>query len=132
MAMLEEVGTYIGANTSFTLGTDLYLALIPDTPDNCVAIYENVGVTPLSTLGSTDLPQIERPDLQVIVRNTSYATGRSNIETVYRLLTAVENATLSSVLYHRIEATTTPYVYERDDSRRIMFTCNFNVMKALS
>jgi len=131
MALLDDMGTYVGSNTALTLGTDLYLSLLPDSPDNVVALFENTGIVPVSTLGSTNLPQIERPELQFIVRNTSYATGRTLANTLWELLTSVSNSTIEGTLYHRIEATSSPFVFERDQSRRVLFSCNFNVMKEL-
>lgn len=131
MALLDDMGTYVAANTSLTLGTDLYLSLLPDTPDNVVGLFENTGVVPISAMGSANLPKIERPELQFIVRNTSYATGRTLANELWELLTSVSNATIESTLYHRIEATSSPFVFERDNSRRVLFSCNFNVMKEL-
>lgn len=132
MAFLDDLGAYVDTNTALTLGTDLFLSLMPDTPDNVVALYESTGgVVPVSTMGSTNLPQIERPELQIIVRNTSYSTGRTLANTLWELLTAVSNTTIESTLYHRIESTSSPFVFDRDDSRRVLFSCNFNVMKEL-
>jgi len=131
MAMLDDIGTYIAANTSLTLGTDLFLGLMPDDPGNVVAIYENGGATPVSTMGGASLPVMERPELQVIVRNATYATGRSTAETLYQLLTQVAGQTLTSTLYHRIEAISAPAVFDRDQNRRVLFTTNFTVLKDL-
>ena len=129
MAILDDIGGYINTNTSFTLGTDFFLSLLPDTPDNCVALFESGGVAPQYTQGSTGTPVIERPELQVITRHTSYETGRANANTVYLLLTAITNATINSNLYYRIEAAASPAMFQRDDSRRVLFTTNFNVMR---
>lgn len=131
MALLDDIGTYVAANTSLVLGTSLFLSLMPDESDNLVGLYENTGIIPVSTLGSSGLPKIERPELQFIVRNTSYATGRALSNTLWELLTSVANQTLSGTFYHRIEATSSPFVFERDISRRVLFSCNFNVMKEL-
>jgi len=131
MAMLDDIGGYVDTNTSFTLGTDLFLSILPDSPDNCAVILENGGAPPISTMGTTNTPQLERPEIQIIVRNTSYSTGRANAETLFRLLTAVSNATINGNLYHRIEATSSPELYERDQSRRSLFSVNFNVIKEL-
>ena len=40
MAFLPEIGTYLAANVtnvSLTLGTNLFLGRLPETPDTCVA-----------------------------------------------------------------------------------------------
>lgn len=131
--MLDDIGAYVATNVgSLTLGTNLFLSLLPETPDNVVAIIENSGVAPVFTQGSSHLPRIERPEIQVLVRNDSYATGRALAETIYRLLTQVTNQTIGSVLYHRIEAISSPQLLERDQNYKSVFTTNFYVMKELS
>jgi len=94
-------------------------------------ILENTGVAPIFTQGSNNLPKMERPEIQVLVRNTSYSTGRANAETIYRLLTQVTNATINGNLYQRIEAIASPALMERDLNRRVLFTTNFNVIREL-
>lgn len=131
MGMLEDIGTYLDTNSALTLGSDLFLGLIPDTPGNCVALFENSGVTPDFTLGANNLPELERPELQAIVRNQSYSTGRALADTVYRVLTQIANQTISSTLYLRIQAISTPSVMDRDDNKRVLFTTNFYVVRAM-
>jgi hypothetical protein len=129
MGMLDDIGAYVDTNTSLTLGTNLFLGLLPESPGNCVALFEESGVSGLYTQGSTNLPQLERPQLQLIVRNDSYATGRSLADTVYRVLTQITNQTINSNLYLRIEATSNPAVMDRDKTKRVLFTCNFDVVR---
>jgi hypothetical protein len=132
MAMLEDVGGYLDTQVAaLTLGTNLFYSLMPETVDNCVALYENAGVTPNFTMGSVNTPQLERPQLQFILRNTSYANGRTLAETIYRTLTAIANQTINGVLYLRVQAAGVPAVIERDASKRTVFSCNFDVIKAL-
>ena len=58
--ILESVGDYLqntasafGAHASQgTLGTSIFLAVLPETPDACVAVYENAGSSPTFTMGS--------------------------------------------------------------------------------
>lgn len=129
MGMLEDIGGYVDTNTSLTLGTDLFLGVLPDAPSNCVALFENGGVSGLYTLGTDNLPKLERPQLQFIVRNASYATGRNLAETLYRLITQITNQTINGNLYLRIEAVSVPDVMDRDQSKRVLFTCNFDVVR---
>lgn len=130
--LVEDVGGFISTNTFLVLGTTLFLSLLPETPSNCVVVIENSGTAPVFTQGSYNLPQIERPELQIIVRNDSYATARSVAETLYRLLTQVVEQTIGGTRYHRIEAISTPSLFQRDDNRRSLISCNFYVMKGLS
>jgi len=129
--MLDDIGGYVASNTALTLGTDLFLSLLPDEPGNVVGLFENSGVQPISTMGSVNLPRIDRPELQFIVRNTSYAAGRTLADTLWQLITSISNATINGTLYHRIEAVTSPYIIERDANQRSVLSCNFNVLKEL-
>lgn len=133
MTILEDLGGYLDSSTaSLTLGTNLFYGLMPETVDNVVALYENAGAAPNFTLGSSNLPQMERPQLQVLVRNTAYSTGRSLAETIYRTLTAIANQTINTNSYLRVEALGMPAVLERDSSKRVIFTMNFDVVRLLA
>lgn len=130
MAILDDIGAYIDTNNAtLTLGTNLFLSLLPETPDNCVSLYEDSGAAGMYTHGSTGLPVLERPGLQFIVRNTVYASGRSLSEDIYRLLAAVVNQSIGSNTYLRIEAIHSPSLMERDSSSRCLFTCSFDIIK---
>jgi len=129
--LLGEVGTYIVANSSYVEGTDLFYGFLPETPDNCLALYELTSSPPDFTLG-TDLPVFERPRIQMYVRNTSYSTGRSAAETIWQLLTKISNQDLTGVRYHRIQAISSVQFLSRDKNRRSTFTANLDVTKVPS
>ena len=130
MALLEDLGGYLDTQlASLTLGTNLFYGLLPETVSNCVALYENAGAPPNFTMGSNNLPQLERPQLQAIIRNTVYATGRSLAEDIYRVFTQISNQTINSNVYLRVEALGVPAVLQRDSSTRVLFTCNFDIVR---
>lgn len=134
MALLDEVGTYLDTNVSaLTLGTNLFLGLMPDTPAICASIYELTSMSPYFTMnGSTSEPVLENPRVMLYVRHSVYSTGRALIETVWKQLNEVSDDTLSSVGYLRIAGLGSPEFLERDENFNVMFSCNFQVMKALS
>jgi hypothetical protein len=129
MGMLDDLGAYLDTNSALTLGTDLFLGILPETPSNCVALFENSGVSPDFTLGANNLPILERPELQVIVRNASYSTGNTLADTIYRVFTQITNQSINSVNYLRIQAIANPSVMDRDSNRRVLFTTNFRVIR---
>lgn len=131
MAILDDIGGYLDTQlTTLTLGTNFFLGKMPEVPpNNIAAIFENAGLQPLYTQGSVNLPAFERPELQVIVRNSSYTAGRALAESMYRVLTQIANQTINGTLYYRIEALHTPEVFDRDKSGLVLFTCNFTVMR---
>jgi hypothetical protein len=130
MTTLEDLGGYLDTQLAgLTLGTNFFYSLLPETVDNCVALYENSGAPPNFTMGSNNLPKLERPQVQALIRNTSYTTGRDLAENVYRALTQVSNQTINSNSYLRVEALGVPSVIERDTNRRVLFSVNFDVVR---
>lgn len=130
MALLDELGTYIGSQVgSLTLGTNLFLGRLPDEPDTCVALYETGGSEPLSVMGSDALPPVEQPRVQVLTRASSYATARALAGTIWLALENILNENLSGVRYHRCAAVQSVFALERDSHDRIILAQNFQVQK---
>ena len=130
--LLVDLGGYIDTNfAGLTLGTNFFYGLLPESPDNAVAIYENSGVSPIFTQGTVNTPAIERPQLQFLVRNTSYETGIALANSLYLFITAIANQTINSTNYLRVVAISNPSVIERDQNKRIIFTCNFDVQRLI-
>lgn len=67
----EELALYLQARGHGTRGVDLFLNFQPDTPDNCVTVYdESAPLIPESHVLS-----IDQLGVQVIVRNSSGSTA---------------------------------------------------------
>ena len=121
--MLSEIGAYLAMQNTGTVGTDIFLGLMPDQPDNCVALYEYAGSPPdLHWNG-------EYPGLQVRVRSTSYSGGRAKIGEIVDLLHGLHEQELSGTRYLLIKARGSPEVLKRDGSNRIEFLVNFEIIK---
>ena len=132
MALLPDVGTYLAAaGLSLTVGTNLFYGRLPDSPDKCVAIYESNGATPIETMSDNTEPPVVHPGLQVLARDAAYADAQSLAEDVWQKLTLVTNETLTSTLYLRVAPVQQPAPIERDSQDRVLFSCNFDVLKAL-
>lgn len=130
MATLLDIATYIDTElASLTLGTNLFIGRMPDTPDNCVTLYEYGGSVPDNTMG-TSAPSLENPSIQVAVRSTTYAGAVTTIRSIWDKLEAVVDEDLSGTRYNRISANQSPFPLDRDTSDRILFVQNFDVTKA--
>lgn len=123
-----EVGDYLQAQGLGTVGTDLFYGSLPDTPVACVAIKELPGQPPQAEFGG---PAWERPRLEIIVRGTSYFTGRQQAEAVYRALLGITNETLSGTFYLSAEPQT-PEQIGRDEHEHERFAVHCLFQKALS
>jgi hypothetical protein len=121
--MLKEIGTYLQSQGIGTLGADLFLGLMPDQPDNCIALFEYAGSPPdLHWNG-------EYPGLQVRVRNKSYAAARAKIGEVMNELHGLHEQTLSGVRYLLIKARGSPEILKRDENNRVELFVNFEIIK---
>ena len=121
--MLSDIGNYLQAQGIGTLGTNIFLGLMPDQPDNCVALFEYAGSPP-------DLHwEGEYPGLQVRVRNKGYAAARTKIGEVMEKLHGLHEKTLSGTRYLLIKARGSPEVLKRDNNNRVELFVNFEIIK---
>jgi len=121
--MLSDIGNYLQAQGIGTLGTNIFLGLMPDQPDNCVALFEYAGSPP-------DLHwEGEYPGLQVRVRNKGYAAARTKIGEVMEKLHGLHEQTLSGTRYLLIKARGSPEVLKRDANNRVELFVNFEIIK---
>lgn len=106
MSVLEAMGGYIDANSSLTLGVNLFLSKMPQTPDACVAIFEYEGMPPIENFGSSGY-SISRPSIQVMVRGAreDYVGARDLAETLRASVSSISNTILSSVGILRVAST---------------------------
>ena len=134
MSLLTDIGSFLDSASistqDLTLGTNLFLGRLPESPDTCVALVQTAGVVPIDTFG-TSFPPLENQGLQTLIRATSYATAESLAVDVFKALAAVENATLTSTLYLKIEAQQSPFALLRDEQERQVMSCNYIIAKAL-
>lgn len=131
--LLDEVGTYLGTNVAaLTLGTNLFLSRMLETPDVAVTLYSSTAAPPTYHFGGDGNPDLESPRLQVLVRHTSYSSCASMAYDVFTELNQVSNTALSGTTYLRIAAVDSPTFLERDRNDRVIFTTNYDVLKELS
>jgi len=129
--ILEAVGTYIdNNNATLALGTNLFLAKMPDTPDVCVCVYEYQGVAPIETFGNKAI-EIDRPSVQIAVRagRDDYPAARDLADTLRTLVSGMSNVTVGSVLVMRVASSGSLYSLGADalDRPRVVFNLDCHV-----
>ena len=130
MSVLADVGAYVDSQmATLTLGTNLFLGRLPDTPDKCVGLFEYGGGSPINTLGSDAMPTMELPRLQVLARDVAYSDARSLAISVWAVIEGILNETLNGTLYQRVSAVQSVFPLERDSVQRVIFAQNFQVFK---
>jgi len=121
--MLKEIGTFLQSQGIGTLGADIFLGLMPDKPDNCIALFEYAGSPP-------DLHwEGEYPGLQARVRDKSYPAGKAKIEQIARVLHGLHETVLGGTRYVLVKARGSPEVLKRDNNNRVEFFVNFEIIK---
>ena len=145
--MLREIGAYLATKNVGTVGTDIFLGLMPDQPDNCVSLFEYAGSPPdLHWAG-------EYPGLQVRVRGTSYEAARSKIGDIVKKLHGLyeqilsdegepegigdegegngeeESTPVTGTRYLLIKAKGSPEILKRDNNNRVELFVNFEIIK---
>lgn len=132
--LLADLGAYLVTNGLGTLGTDIHLGILRDSPDVATGLFELPGGLSLDTMESTGRPSIITPRLQVLTRAASedYEASKARADAVWDLLTRVVNQTINGTYYVRIEATDTPAPLDRDDDKRVLFVANYRVHRAVA
>jgi hypothetical protein len=127
--ILESVGDYLVTNSLGTLGTNLFLGTMPETPDACVAVYENSGSAPMFTMGTGGIV-IDYPMIQIVARagREDYPTARDKAESIRTLLASVLDSTISSVNIMRIEPMGSVNPLGVDSKFRPMVSVNFRCL----
>ena len=125
--ILEAIGNYLVAQGQGTLGTNLFLSRMPETPDACVCIYEGEGGLPEFTMGNTIL---DNPAIQIIVRGTreDYVTARDKAQTIRLLLAQLADQTLSGVTVLRVSPIGSVLPMGLDKNDRPMVSTNYRAI----
>jgi hypothetical protein len=125
--ILEAIGNYLVAQGQGTLGTNLFLSRMPETPDACVCIYEGEGGLPEFTMGNTIL---DNPAIQIIVRGTreDYVTARDKAQTIRLLLAQLADQTLSGVTVLRVAPIGSVLPMGLDKNDRPMVSTNYRAI----
>lgn len=121
--MLEALADRLNSASVAVTASNLYIGLMPSSPDLCVAIYEYAGAAPLEVMNN-DAATLERPSVQVIVRGgrNDYPTARTLIENVRDTLTAISNETISGVRFLRVMGLSSINALGVDDNDRPRFS----------
>lgn len=115
----EEIADKLETEGLGTVGTDIFIGHLPDTPNNAVVVIDTFGDAP-----DPSLP-IENPRFQVLVRNTAYSTGRAKLDAIMTALHKLANVTLGSTYVYAVLANSGGGHIGRDEAGRDEFSMNF-------
>lgn len=119
--LIKDIKTYL-VNQGIALTSVIFLDSLPDTPDNLIVISEYGGSTSIG---------LDEARIQILVRNTSYSTGKTLINSIRALLDTVsveQFVTLATSRKAVFSAIQRPFKLNEDSKKRITFVCNFKVI----
>ena len=127
--MLESLADRLQAASVATIATNLFIGLMPDDPDTCVALYEYAGSPPMEVLVD-NTATLERPSVQVITRagRNDYPTAKTLIENVRDTLTDITDDTISGVRFLRVNQISSINALGVDENDRPRFSLSLQVV----
>ena len=129
--VVEELAAYLSAQGLGVLGTDMWLHVSPNEPDEQMTIIEYAGDEPEFTQNDRGV-DTENPRVQIAVRSEQPEVARLLAEQVYQALMKIRNELLNGTRILWCRPIDVPALAGRDDSGRFLVTCNFNVKKELT
>lgn len=125
MRFIDNVATYLAANSIGTVATDLFIGILPPTPDNAVMVDYTGGLEP------DRYAPVRKLTVQTTVRNTDYDDGYDKIQAIFDLLhRKLDDLELETggVDVMEVMALQEPTFIGQDETNRYVFTCNFLFM----
>lgn len=128
---LEEIGTRLQDQALGTVGSTIFLAQIPDSPDDVLGVLPTGGLESIRTMGVNDL--VLRPSFQVMARAKTSKAARDKIHSARAALhgfTGTLTGGAETARYLEIKALQSEGVpLAVDDQSRHRWVCNFQVHK---
>jgi hypothetical protein len=124
--MIEDIATYLQTVGVGTIGSTLFKGQIPTLPDNCVAVFQYAGSSPIVT---HDKKVLDSLGLQIRVRNTEYSVGMTKAQEIIDLLSPKSNITIGTGFYLSVVANQNPVPLGLDEKGRHEFSVNFSILK---
>lgn len=128
----EDLVDYLDTNSALvTEGTNLFAGPMPEDPDVCIAVthYGSQGSDAYVMGASLTAPGYEVEEVQLMVRHTSRATGRSTANTLHALLANLHSTTINARSYFAVEDQGPPFTIGQDQNGRWRFVSNYTVKK---
>lgn len=117
----------IGKGTA--LAADLFANSMPDSPANCISVFQYGGDLSNKGFGGDTAP-LENFALQVNVRNTNPETAESTCYDIYKALDQMSaNITINSTTYTWFHPLQPPFLLERDESNRAIYIFNLECQR---
>jgi hypothetical protein len=127
--MLEALADRLVSASVGVLAQNLFIGLMPTTPDACITLYEYAGSPPMEVF-QDNAATLEMPSVQVMTRaaRNDYPAAKALMESVRDTLTAITDETISGVRFLRVNQINSINYLNTDDNDRPRFTLSLQVV----
>ena len=125
----QDIASMLVAEASLGLAfaTNLFIGKEPESPDNCVTIFDTPGYPPDRYFDQSS--HYYRPSVQIRVRNNSYLTGWNLIHSIKELLHCTEQSIWGGTIYSAIFCSQEPALLDWDSNDRARFVTTFDIQR---
>lgn len=129
--MLQELKDRLTSQSLVASGYTVYRDVLPDTPDKAIALYETGGSGASIAFGGD---VVEHPTIQIVVRGApdDRQTPLQAIQKIYQGILAWGAFVQGTTRYVDVTPIQAPYLFDRDDAKRVKFAFNCTVEKGLT
>jgi hypothetical protein len=107
-------------------GWSVFVGVRPDTPDNCIAIYDTGGDGP-----DTDELEDYLPTVQVAARSADYASAYDRMEAIRNLLIQTQPIEVTDSIFPYVMMQSEILSIGRDERNRHILTANYRCRRNL-
>lgn len=123
MSVLEALADKLQSASVAFSASNMFIGLMPNTPDRCVALYEYAGASPMEVMRS-NTATLERPSIQIMVRSSrnDYPNAQTLIKQVRDTLSSITDETISGVRFLRVHNLSSINALGTDENERPEFS----------
>ena len=129
MSVGDDLCQHLASLSVGTLGTNLFLGVMPDKA-TAITVVETGGPAPYHDYGPEEI--LDRPSVQVLVRNAKYRDARTKADEIRDLLDGIANWPINGTRYLSITAMNDPvYLGKRatSEGEAHEFSLNFSTVR---
>lgn len=118
---IKDILEASSAGLDLEFGTDMFIGLMPEKPDNCIVIVDTGGFPPAPKY------TYRYPTLQIRSRNNNNKSAWTELDDISGVLHALYEETWNSTRYIQILAQTEPLFLGQDERQRFQYSINFEI-----
>jgi|OpeIllAssembly_1097287.scaffolds.fasta_scaffold545144_2 hypothetical protein len=120
----EHIAAYLQSIGHGTLGVNMFIDNLPETPDDVVLVTTSGGFAPEFVHNKPGV-NTEMPTFQIATRSRSIPSAKSKSHAIYNDLQLIGNMMVDGIFFQRLTPMQTPFSIERDDKDRWIWGCNY-------